>query len=187
MEIVKETLAEEAAPAEAAAPAPVTSKNFWPGHMKFVSERGGHTAGCAVKTFVPKVAHGEFLPADDQLNDWAEVNPSLLVVAMHVTPCPVENVNPDADDSFMAPSITIVYTKTMTPEEIEEYDDLARSWAEVTEKRKREWEAAKDAAEKAQRDAEKEVRDLVEAGKTCRAHHASLVEENRKLKKGKGK
>lgn len=143
------------------------SKSFWPGNMKFANERG-HFSGCAVKTF-----RGDANTApDEELNKWANANPGLLVVEL----------NTNNDDT-----ITVIYTKTMSPEEIEEYDDLARSWAELSEKRKAAKEEAAAAQEKAQRDAEKEVRRLVEVGKTCEHHHASLVEENRKLKKGKGK
>lgn len=136
----------------------------WPGSIAYATE-AGNFPGCVAIPF-----EGSLFNMTQAINDFfsQEENGDLLVVEMVV-------VSPK--------SIIVIAGKTLTQEEMQAQSEFANEVEALMEKR-REQRAADRAAHAIKLETyEREQAELAKLGKTCKEHHAPLVEEVRKTRK----
>lgn len=113
----------------------------------------------------------------DELNKWFEENGTGLIVVGFGTRTHtyVGGVHQDV--------YWVLVSKELTEEESEMYSRIqAKVQQLVNEERRAELEA-KVAEKEAEEKRVREERELMAAGRTCREHHAALIDENQKLRK----
>ncbi len=138
-------------------------EGWYPGKMNVAFPERGHATGCAFKLFTgyyDDTKNNVYVSPDELANAWFMQNPGLLVV----------------DVKFETGCILIAYTKVLSKDEIDEFqevqhearlliDERKAKRAEMMEEGKKNAEAAaKAAAEQAKAD-EKELKRLAELGK----------------------
>jgi hypothetical protein len=149
-------------------PARLKWKDWMPGRIAMAMP-WGHISGCMLKGFKPETrqtlrADGaevyEAVSAAQVANEWFAANPGLLVLSLI----------PHGDE------ILCVINKTLSPEEVDENNEISRWWDWKRNELKQEREerdrkaresieaAAKEAAEKAEAEA-KETKRLAELGR----------------------
>ncbi len=111
------------------------------------------------------------------MNDYFKENKGRLVVSVTYA-----GADLDGTSKFL-----VAFTKTVSEKESAWLSRYGQKVREEMAKETDEQEEMdrKNQAEQLRQDAE--ARRLAQVGKTCEAHHAPLVEENRALKKKKGK
>jgi proline racemase len=124
----------------------------------------GHYSKCSVKEFM-----GFDGPIDKAINGFFEVNRGFLVV----------------DVKYGGSNALVFYTKTLDDRETH----VLTKYAQALEDKVREELAAEEAEEEKRLQAEELKKDaerqLIELGRRCQENHGAVIEENRKLKKGK--
>jgi hypothetical protein len=173
----------EAAPPIEPEPLPVPEPTIeelrakeFPGKINFANERG-HFSGCRAITFFGKT----LVELDEEVNKYFEANSNRLVVEIAPMPSP---------DGY---AVQYVFTKVMTNQEIQEFDELNREVKQlIANRRDAEAKAADDAAER-QRESEKkakleaiakdkERKVWEEKGRRCDKNHGKLVKMEREKK-----
>lgn len=134
-------------------------RDWWPGKMGWAA--GSTASGCAVKSFM----HDSFEEADTLLNNWFSANSGMQVVSLQ----------PSTTKSGQCGYI-VIYTKTVSPEQMAQYDRVEAKAMELIAKEDEEaaiqkaaleelnMKAEKERAEQAKKD-EKEKNRLAELGR----------------------
>jgi hypothetical protein len=139
----------------------------YPGKINFADVRGNYP-GCAAIEFRDAI----------EMNSFFADNPNRLVVAVFPT-----------QRRFMGGVvefyITCLYTKILTDEEIAEFNEVQSEARRLIDERKAKREAARKLIEEEKVKQLQEQKRLLDLGRKCEENHGGLVEENRKLKKGK--
>lgn len=141
----------------------------YPGKINVADVRGNYP-GCEAKEF----------KSAEEMNAFFSENPNRLVVMI----APRARAYPGGIKEDV---IFCLYTKVVTEEELREQAEVQEEVNKAIEKRRAARAEVEEKVREERIKQEQEQKRLIEVGRKCEHHHASLVEENRKLKKGKGK
>lgn len=128
------------------------------GKLLFANERG-QFSHCAIKYFPDAKGVGDFFKQPG--------NDSLMIVEMQ----------PHQDGG-----LTVIYTRTISDEELREMALFNQAWLEEKAKRLAVELEAEEKAEEERKAAEAEANRLRIVGRKCEEHHRPVIEENQKLR-----